>query len=507
MINKSHYVVLVLIFACCFVLCSACGSDTDKMTPPTDIEAIEKLVATATDVPNQLLLRWKNADNLQIEKLELTYRTKSITGPKESLQMVPKLGHEQEILVDVPFYGLYVMTISAYDRGANKLSESTVEARPAYGGTTSPVPVFLQRADILMESMYRQFMMDRNYKGIWRDKADITSGMAALWGQGSALSGYTAIRRASQGYPEYLSKYAPLADELFDNGIESFKTVRSDVIEGLEAYACFPGAGNERFYDDDVWIALDMVDMYEQTRDQKYLERVELIWRFLMSGNDMQQGGGIYWKEQDRSSKNTCSTAPTAVMAAKLYLLTQEEKYKEKAIELYKWLKVTLQDPADYLFFDNINIKGEVSTAKFSYNAGQPMQAAVLLYKITNDEMYLRDAQNIAASAFRHWFKSYDSPWLEETIFYIDGHTWFNTILLRGYIELYRVDGNRTYINAYEQMLSNLWLSELGHNRVVELLNYNDFTGLTSQNEWEILHIGACVEMLAQMALLESEGI
>ena len=333
------------------------------------------------------------------------------------------------------------------------------------------IPIFLQWADTLMTSMYGKFMQDGEKKGIWRERPNPSSNTAALWGQGAALSGYTRIRRASEKYAEYKAKYAPMADELFDKGIETFKTVRDDVLKGLEAYACYPGAGNERFYDDDVWIALDMIDMYEQTHEQK------------------------------------CSTAPTAVMAARLYLLTGEKAYKEKAIELYAWLKKKLQDPEDHLFYDNIRVDGEVGKAKFSYNTGQPMQAAALLYRITKEEKYLKDAQLMAESAFQHWFKTFESPWLKKNIAYIDGQTWFNAILMRGYVELYRIDKNRKYIDAYEQMFSNLWLSPQGHNRSMQLLNYKDFRGLTPQDDWEVIYIGACVEMLAQLAILESEGL
>jgi len=104
-------------------------------------------------------------------------------------------------------------------------------------------------------------------------------------------------------------------------------------------------------------------------------------------------------------------------------------------------------------------------------------------------------------------YKTFESPWLKKNIAYIDGHTWFNAILMRGYVELYRIDKNRKYIDAYEQMFSNLWLSPQGHNRSMQLLNYKDFRGLTPQDDWEVIYIGACVEMLAQLAILESEGL
>lgn len=505
--KKKQTIFSLFFLTAALFLLNACtdNKNEDNGSNTINTESVRELKAELSSESNQVNISWINTDNPVLNKVEVTYRTKSITGPKKVKILDALGGNQQEIQISLPDARHYLITVTPLTNDGIRAMESIVETKLE---GNEPIPTFLQRADTLMSSMYDHFMQDRDYKGIWRDKADLTSGMAALWGQGSALSGYTTIRRASSKYPDYQLKYGDkLADELFDNGIEKFRTQRDDVIEGLEAYACFPGQGNERFYDDDVWVALDMVDMYEQTHNEKYKERAELIWRFLMSGYDLNQGGGIYWKEQDRNSKNVCSTAPTAVMAAKMYLLTGEEQYKDMAIKLFDWLVNTLQDPIDHLFYDNINIQGSISKTKFSYNAGQPMQAAVLLYQITNDEKYLKEAQRIASAAFKHWFKTYDSPWLNETIAYIDGHTWFNAILLRGFVELYLVDKNRTYINAYEQMLSNLWLSEKGHDRYMELLNYNDFKGLTTQTEWEILHTGACVEMLAQLAILESKGL
>lgn len=54
-------------------------------------------------------------------------------------------------------------------------------------------------------------------------------------------------------------------------------------------------------------------------------------------------------------------------------------------------------DPDDFLYWDNINLKGKVSKDKYAYNSGQMIQAGVLLYEETGDKDYLRDAQKTAA--------------------------------------------------------------------------------------------------------------
>ena len=81
------------------------------------------------------------------------------------------------------------------------------------------------------------------------------------------------------------------------------------------AYASYinTAPASDRFYDDNVWLGIDFCDIYEATGDKKYLADAEMIWKFIESGTDDVLGGGIYWCEQQKHSKNTCSNAPGTV--------------------------------------------------------------------------------------------------------------------------------------------------------------------------------------------------
>ena len=57
------------------------------------------------------------------------------------------------------------------------------------------------------------------------------------------------------------------------------------------------------------------VETAAATGDAKYLERAEATHRFVMSGEDDRLGGGVYWRENRRRSKNTCSNGPAIVGA------------------------------------------------------------------------------------------------------------------------------------------------------------------------------------------------
>jgi len=62
---------------------------------------------------------------------------------------------------------------------------------------------------------------------------------------------------------------------------------------------------SSRFYDDNEWVAIAYLDAYNRNHKKKYLEVSQMIYRFIIGGLDTVAGGGIYWKEGDKSTKNT----------------------------------------------------------------------------------------------------------------------------------------------------------------------------------------------------------
>lgn len=274
-------------------------------------------------------------------------------------------------------------------------------------------------------------------------------------------------------------------------------------------------AGNERFYDDNVWIGLDMVDWYMETKEMRYLTQAKVVWRYLIDhGWDETCGGGVHWKElnEHTTSKHSCSTGPTAVMGCKMYQATQEQEYLDWAIKCYDYMLDVLQDKSDHLFYDNVrpnkddpNLPGDLEKNKYSYNSGQPLQAACLLYKITGEQKYLDEAYAIAESCHKKWFMPYRSKELNLTFNILaPGHAWFNTIMCRGFFELYSIDNDRKYIDDIEKSMIHAWSSSChqGNN----LLNDDDLRGGTTKTSWEILHQGALVELYARLAVLEREN-
>lgn len=484
-------------------------SSTEKEEETGMMATVTGLSVEPTNNECELRVKWINSRDKNTQTVELFYKKKEATEVRDNndnpILVEVVRDTESNYLLRVPEYAEYEISAVAINKEGKRSIAQSTSGTPRV--PMQPIPPLIERADLLMSFLLSDFF-GKSKRDCWNTSfpnatGPYWNGDAVVWGQGSGLSGFVAIREASTGIEAYESKYAGLSDRMF-NSINQFITNDN----GKQAYAVYPAKGNERLYDDNVWIGLEMTDLYTQTNEQRFLDKAVMVWNYLMTGYDKTCGGGIHWREYplDKASrtKHTCSTAPTAVMACKLYQITKEEKYKEKAIELYQWLKETLQDPNDYLYWDNINPELKIEKAKYTYNSGQPMQAACLLYQITNDAKYLEDAQNIAQAAYEKWFIHFYSYAMNETFkILVPEHLWFQAVMLRGFIELYKIDKNRTYVTAFEKSLASAWLSDC-RNKDTNLLN-NDFRGGKPQTKWEILHEGACVEMLARLASLERD--
>lgn len=208
---------------------------------------------------------------------------------------------------------------------------------------------------------------------------------------------------------------------------------------------------SSRFYDDNEWIAIVFLDAYNRTHQNKYLEKSKMIYRFIRSGTDTVAGGGVYWKEGDKKTKNTCSNGPAILVALQLYKITKQAEYLKTAITIYNWTNQHLQSP-DGLYYDNIEIPTlKIGKALYTYNTGTMLQANALLYQITKSRKYLIEAQRIAKSGKQHFFVNGRLP---------NGEYWFNAVMLRGYQELYKIDHNKAWIDFYIEDGNQIWNQE-----------------------------------------------
>jgi hypothetical protein len=255
-------------------------------------------------------------------------------------------------------------------------------------------------------------------------------------------------------------------------------------VTGYDSYVVKEGGG-DRFYDDNQWIGLACIDAYNRTKKKTYLDVAREIYRFMMSGYDTAAGGGLYWKEGDHTTKNTCSNGPGVILALQLYLVEKEKTYLDTAVMIYEWTKIKLQNP-EGIYYDNIKIPGErIGRATFTYNTGTMLQSAVLLYNITKNKEYLAEAQRVANASLQYFYKGK-----------FPGNYWFNAVLMRGYIELYKVDKDKKYLQAFIKDADRIWNEERDKENLIG----------TKQKK-SLLDQAAMLEIYARIAKLEKEGL
>ena len=227
-------------------------------------------------------------------------------------------------------------------------------------------------------------------------------------------------------------------------------------------YSSFPPiyGGGDKFYDDNQWLGLDFLHAYALTNDEHWLEKSKLIWEFSMSGwDEIDHGGGIYWKEGDISTKNTCSNGPAAVHNMMLFEATGDPVYLEWAIKIMAWLEATLYDDLSGVYWDNIDIGGRIDRTRYTYNTGTPMEASARLYQATGDVTWLEKAKALATSSFERFAVVIDDNGVRT----FPPTPWFNAVLQRGYNELYAVDpdSDPQFIEALPASLLRAWPQNL----------------------------------------------
>ena len=309
-----------------------------------------------------------------------------------------------------------------------------------------------------------------------------------LWPYSGMLSGCVSLYKTTGD-----AKYRDILEKQILPGLELYwDNIREPFC--YQSYPMFNGK-SDRFYDDNDWLAIDFCDYYALTKEPKYLEKAEALHAYIYSGWSEELGGGIFWCEQQRVSKNTCSNAPATVLCMKLYELTKKPEYLEWAKKTYAWTKENLCDTTDYVYWDNIALNGKIATQKYTYNSGQMIQAGVLLYKETGDESYLADAQRTAKGSFVHFTSMRNLPNGKAIRFYTSS-PWFNVIMFRGLKALYEVDGNALYVNTMADNARYAWKNTRDENGLLG----DDWSGLKNKKHKWLLDNACMLELFSEMS-------
>ena len=259
------------------------------------------------------------------------------------------------------------------------------------------------------------------------------------WAAGVQLSALTAAARVDPD--RYLTDV-----KKFAAGLDTFRST----VNGIDGYDDGPHPKPpDRFYDDNAWIALAMTEAYELTHDPKDLDRAKVALTFTLSGEDDKLGGGLYWRELAKESKNTCGNAPAIVAAVRIFTITHDPKLLETAVRLYKWTRAKLLDNRDGLYFDNINLAGKIAHKKWTYNSALMIRAGAVLFDATGDKTYLADAEQTAAAAV--------GKWCDPATGAIRDPACFAHLLAESFLELSARDHDTKWADADHRAVDYLW--------------------------------------------------
>lgn len=175
-----------------------------------------------------------------------------------------------------------------------------------------------------------------------------------------------------------------------------------------QAYTSMYGPSGDKYFDDNSWIGIAFVDSFRQFENPNDLSRARQVFEYQVFGSKgterLVNPGGVFWTQQkDNLYRATVSTAGAAQLGLELYEETKDLRYLDFARKQYDWVNQYLRDPADGLYYDGLDKNGTIHYEKYTYNQGLMLGDATMLYKVTGDEQYLRDAQNIAKATLEHY--------------------------------------------------------------------------------------------------------
>lgn len=343
-----------------------------------------------------------------------------------------------------------------------------------------------------------EYMFDDSIAESWESIADQATDklIAEFWNQQGYFNyGSNGSDNGFQYWPNAHAMDAVI-DAYLRTGDSKYSAYFQRWFEGVKT----KNGGNyyNEFYDDMEWNALTFLRLYEVTEDQKYLAAVNLLWDdIILAWNEEYVGGGLAWKKNQPYSKNACSNGPASILAARLYQLTNDQKYLDWALKIYDWQKNNLYDRSTGAVYDNIDGRTNVvSTVALTYNQGTFLGTAVELYRITGDPIYLNDAQKIASYTVTKCIDASNNVLRDEGEG--DGAL-FKGIFIRYFVDYLSLEGiNPSYRTKFENFLINngkvAWNRGNDHNVLLFGKSWSEIpvgnTKLTSQTSAAMLFEG-----------------
>ncbi|HVX47702.1 MAG TPA: glycoside hydrolase family 76 protein [Mycobacteriales bacterium] len=282
------------------------------------------------------------------------------------------------------------------------------------------------------------------------------------------------------------------ADDLRDRGVGQERFWNSGGgttgVPGYDSYPRAPyGGGGDMFYDDNEWVGMEKAQQYLQTGDRAALHRAEDIFALVVSGWDTDSShpdpGGVFWTQATWSTdRNTVSNMPGAELGMRLYLATGKRSYLDWSRKMYEWANTYLLAPNN-LYWDHVDLAGNIEKTQWSYNQGTPIGAGVLLFEATGQRKYLQQAEKTAQGSYDFYI----------TQGHLDGQgPTFNAIYFKNLLLLESVTGGHKYRDAMQAYADRLWSD--ARDPATGVFHFND-TGTT-----DVIEQSSMIQIYATLA-------
>jgi hypothetical protein len=217
------------------------------------------------------------------------------------------------------------------------------------------------------------------------------------------------------------------------------------------AFAAVRGPKGAIFYDDNEWIALELLRWYDLRSSPRVLAGAERVFRLVVSAWDSDQThacpGGVFWTtERGNRDRNTVTTATGALLGLELFSRTHDAAQLSWAERMLSWVSACMLAP-DGLLWDHLELDGTLDETHWSYNQGTAIGANVLLYRLTGDTAALERAEALADASLGYFDRT---PGGSEPSFFLA--IWFRNLLA-----LESVDGDARYRDALQQYADAVW--------------------------------------------------
>jgi hypothetical protein len=250
------------------------------------------------------------------------------------------------------------------------------------------------RADAAYSAMQRGFYVAGS--GLYRGAP-----YSYLWGFSEALAATIAMTRV------------PGLDRLYHHELHARLQGLTDYWDpsppaGYDGAVAPPlGTGGPKYYDDNAWVALQLLRLYGGRPAPWMVVRAQELFTLISNAwdNDPSHpcaGGVPFSSAPDNTDRNTVTTAPTAELAVQLYRLTHDVSYLHWAGRMYDWVRTCLLQPTG-LYADHIRYDGTIDPTPWSYNQGVMIGAATMLYQATGNPDFLAEAQASAQAAVAYF--------------------------------------------------------------------------------------------------------